>query len=208
MSKKKIKRPEKPRTTEPEWEWRRRYRVWDANRKIFLYPENWIEPEQRVPPASRAILRKIEAFICKPARRKSAPVLLTGKNRTGALVAAQTLARDLKKDLYRVDLRAVISKYVGETEKNLGRIFNAAKKSGAILFFDEADALLGKRTRVKDSHDRYAKIEINYLLQRMEEHSGLTIVAARKRTNIDAAFLRRLRFVVRVPPRRKRPFAG
>jgi hypothetical protein len=204
------------RKTEARWEWLKRYRVWDANRKIFLYPENWLEPELRLPPASRAALRKVVKFICtkcdagtrrgrirKPAHPKGARVLLTGKNRTGALVAAQTLARDLGTDLYRVDLGVVVSKYIGETEKNLRRVFNAAEKSGAILVFDEADALFGKRTDVNDSHDRYANIGINYLLQRIEEYAGLVILAVGNRSNVDKAFSRRFHFVISIPPRRK-----
>src|SRR6058998_3195815 len=120
------------RKTETEWEWSKNYRVWDVNRKIFLYPENWIEPELRLSTRFRAALNDVVAFICakcgaktkrkpvgKPAHRKSVRVLLTGRDRMGALVAAQTLARDLGKDLYRVDLGTVVSKYIGETEKNL-----------------------------------------------------------------------------------------
>ena len=190
------------RKTEAEWEWSKRYRVWDANRKIFLYPENWIEPESRLPAASRAALQKIRAFACKPTRRKGVGVLLSGKSRTSALVAAQTLARDLERTLYHVDLSEVVSKYIGETEKTLSRIFAAAEKSGAILFFDEADALFGRRTDVKDSHDRYANIEASYLLQKVEKHLVLTILATSRRSNIDPAFLRRLRFVVSVPIRK------
>jgi SpoVK/Ycf46/Vps4 family AAA+-type ATPase len=121
----------------------------------------------------------------------------------GALIAAQTLGSALEMSLYRVDLGSVVSKYIGETEKNLDRMFKAAKKSDAILFFDEADALFGKRTDVKDSHDRYANIEVNYLLQRLEENAGVTILATARRANIDDAFLRRLRFVISIPPRRK-----
>jgi len=96
-----------------------------------------------------------------------------------------------------------ISKYIGETEKNLRRVFNAARKSRAVLFFDEAGALFGKRTEVHDSHDRYANIEINYLLQRIEEYAGVAILATDKRTKIDNALSRRFDFVIRVPPRRK-----
>ena len=217
-SKKPVNKESSSRETETEWPWLKKYRVWDANRKIFLYPENWIEPELRLSPAFRAALQKVVSFVCvkcgaktkrtrihKPAHRKGVRVLLTGKNRTSALVAAQTLARDLGKNLYRVDLGAVVSKYIGETEKNLSRVFAAAKKSGAILFFDEADALFGRRTDVKDSHDRYANIEVNYLLQRIEGHGGLAIVATGKRANIDEAFLRRFQFVISIPPRRKAP---
>ena len=137
-----------------------------------------------------------------PAHQKGVRVLLTGKNRTGALIAAQTLARDLGRDLYRVDLGTIVSKYIGETEKNLKRVFDAAKKSNAIFFFDEANALFGKRSDVKDSHDRYANIEISYLLQRTEEYAGLAILGAGSRSNIDKAFSRRFHFVISIPPRR------
>ena len=101
--------------------------------------------------------------------------------------------------LYRIDLSAVVSKYIGETEKNLRRLFDAAEDGGAILFFDEADALFGKRSEVKDSHDRYANIEINYLLQRMEAYRGLAILATNMKSALDPAFLRRLRFIVNFP---------
>src|SRR5205085_1685194 len=99
----------------------------------------------------------------------------------------------------RIDLSAVVSKYIGETEKNLRRLFDAADDGGAILFFDEADALFGKRSEVKDSHDRYANIEINYLLQRMESYRGLAILATNQKSALDVAFLRRLRFLVNFP---------
>jgi hypothetical protein len=204
------------RKMEGEWDWHKRYRVWDANRKIFLYPENWIEPELRLSTRFRISLGAVAAFICadsgakikrepirRPAHRKSVCILFTGKNRIGALVAAQTLARDLGKNLDRVDLSVVVSKYIGETEKNLRRVFAAAKGSGAVLFFDETDALFGKRTEVHDSHDRYDNIEINYLLKRIEEYAGVAILATRKCAKIDNAFARRFHFVIRVPPRRK-----
>jgi SpoVK/Ycf46/Vps4 family AAA+-type ATPase len=105
----------------------------------------------------------------------------------------------LRLDLFRIDLSAVVSKYIGETEKNLRRVFDRAEQGGAILFFDEADALFGKRTEVKDSHDRYANIEISYLLQRMEDYRGLAILATNLKSHLDAAFLRRLRFLVDFP---------
>jgi ATPase family associated with various cellular activities (AAA)/ABC toxin N-terminal region len=195
------------RKTDGEWQWQKRYRVWDADRKIFLYPENWIEPELRLPTRFRISLGAVAAFICvdRGAKIKREPirVLFTGKNRIGALVAAQTLARDLEKNLYRVDLSRVVSKYIGETEKNLRRIFAAVKGGGAVLFLDEADALFGKRVAVHDSHDRYANVEINYLLKRIEEYAGVAILATSKRTRIDNAFSRRFHFVIRVPLRRK-----
>src|SRR5207253_1816827 len=97
------------------------------------------------------------------------------------------------------DLSAVVSKYIGQTEKNLRKLFDAAEQGGAILFFDEADALFGKRSEVKDSHDRYANIEINYLLQRMEAFSGLAILATNMKSALDPAFMRRLRFIVNFP---------
>jgi hypothetical protein len=122
--------------------------------------------------------------------------LFSGPSGTGKTMAAEVLANHLRLDLYRIDLAAVVSKYIGETEKNLGRLFDAAEGGGAILFFDEADALFGKRSEVKDAHDRYANIEINYLLQRMEAYRGLAILATNMRTALDTAFLRRLRFIV------------
>ena len=111
-------------------------------------------------------------------------------------MAAEVIANELRLALYRIDLSAVVSKYIGETEKNLRKVFDAAEGGGAILFFDEADALFGKRSEVKDSHDRYANIEINYLLQRMEAFSGLAILATNMKSALDSAFMRRLRFIV------------
>jgi SpoVK/Ycf46/Vps4 family AAA+-type ATPase len=122
--------------------------------------------------------------------------LFCGETGTGKTMAAEVIASDLRLNLYRIDISAVVSKYIGETEKNLKRLFDAAEQGGAILFFDEADALFGKRSEVKDSHDRYANIEINYLLQRMEAFSGLAILATNMKTALDQAFMRRLRFVV------------
>jgi SpoVK/Ycf46/Vps4 family AAA+-type ATPase len=114
-------------------------------------------------------------------------------------MAAEVMAAELGLDLYKIDLSTVISKYIGETEKNLERIFNEAEASNAILFFDEADALFGKRSEVRDSHDRYANVEISYLLQRMEAYNGVTILATNLRSNLDEAFTRRLQFAVDFP---------
>jgi hypothetical protein len=125
--------------------------------------------------------------------------LFAGESGTGKTMAAEVLANDLCLNLYRIDLSAVVSKYIGETEKNLRRLFDAAEDGGAILFFDEADALFGKRSEVKDSHDRYANIEINYLLQRMEAYRGLAILATNMKSALDQAFMRRLRFVLNIP---------
>jgi hypothetical protein len=125
--------------------------------------------------------------------------LFAGDSGTGKTMAAEVLANELRLNLYRIDLSAVVSKYIGETEKNLREVFDAAEDGGAILFFDEADALFGKRSEVKDSHDRYANIEVNYLLQRMEAFEGLAILATNLRNALDRAFLRRLRFVVTFP---------
>jgi hypothetical protein len=122
--------------------------------------------------------------------------LFAGQSGTGKTMAAEVIANQLALNLYRIDLSAVVSKYIGETEKNLRRLFDAAEDGGAILFFDEADALFGKRSEVKDSHDRYANIEINYLLQRMEGYRGLAILATNMKGLLDPAFLRRLRFIV------------
>jgi len=125
--------------------------------------------------------------------------LFAGESGTGKTMAAEVLAKELRLALYRIDLSAVVSKYIGETEKNLRKLFDAAEQGGAILLFDEADALFGKRSEVKDSHDRYANIEINYLLQRMEAFSGLAILATNMKSALDLAFMRRLRFVVNFP---------
>ena len=133
------------------------------------------------------------------ARTQGLKVLFAGESGTGKTMAAQVLAAELGLDLFRVDLATIVSKYIGETEKNLERIFTAADGSNAILFFDEADALFGKRSEVSDSHDRYANIEVAYLLQRMELYPGAAILATNFRRNIDDAFIRRLDFVVDFP---------
>jgi hypothetical protein len=126
-------------------------------------------------------------------------VLFAGPSGTGKTMAAQVIATDLGLDVFRVDLATVVSKYIGETERNLDRIFGAAEGSNAILFFDEADALFGKRSEVKDAHDRYANIEVSYLLQRMEIYPGAVVLATNYRQNIDEAFLRRLDFAIEFP---------
>jgi vesicle-fusing ATPase len=125
--------------------------------------------------------------------------LFAGESGTGKTLAAEVLAAELGLDLYRIDLAATVSKYIGETEKNLRRLFEAAEAGGAVLLFDEADALFGKRGEVKDGHDRYANLEVAYLLQRMESYRGLAILTTNLRSNVDRAFLRRLRFVVQFP---------
>lgn len=126
-------------------------------------------------------------------------VLFAGPSGTGKTLAAEILARSLSLDLYRIDLSAVMSKWVGETEKHLRKLFDAADAGGAILLFDEADALFGKRSEVRDSHDRYANVGVSYLLQRLEAYRGLAVLTTNFKRNIDEAFLRRLRFVVEFP---------
>jgi SpoVK/Ycf46/Vps4 family AAA+-type ATPase len=126
-------------------------------------------------------------------------MLFAGPPGTGKTMSAQIVAAELGLDLYKIDLSTIISKYIGETEKNLERIFTEAESSNAILFFDEADALFGKRSEVRDSHDRYANVEISYLLQRMEAYDGVTILATNLRANLDEAFTRRLQFAVDFP---------
>jgi SpoVK/Ycf46/Vps4 family AAA+-type ATPase len=125
--------------------------------------------------------------------------LFSGASGTGKTMAAGTLARELDRDLYQIDLATVISKYIGETEKHLRKIFDAADRSGAILLFDEADALFGKRSQVRDSHDRYANLEVSYLLQRMESYRGIAILTTNMQNALDTAFQRRLRFVAHFP---------
>ena len=138
-------------------------------------------------------------FAAKSARGLGISALFCGASGTGKTMAAEVLAGELRLDLYRIDLSSVVSKYIGETEKNLRRVFDAAEAGGAILLFDEADALFGKRSEVKDSHDRYANIEVSYLLQRMEAYQGLAVLTTNMKDALDTAFLRRIRFVVQFP---------
>ena len=138
-------------------------------------------------------------FSKKGARGLGISAVFSGASGTGKTMAAEVLADELCLDLYRIDLSAVVSKYIGETEKNLKRVFDAAEDGGSVLLFDEADALFGKRSDVKDSHDRYANVEVSYLLQRMESYRGLAILTTNMKNAIDPAFLRRIRFVVQFP---------
>jgi len=149
--------------------------------------------------ANRPKVYEAWGFGAKLNRGRGISALFSGPSGTGKTMAAGVLANHLELDLYRVDLAGVVSKYIGETEKNLRKVFDAAEQSGAILFFDEADALFGKRSEVKDSHDRYANIEVNYLLQRMEDYGGLAILATNRKSALDGAFMRRLRFLVDFP---------
>lgn len=135
----------------------------------------------------------------KLVRGQGVTALFAGPSGVGKTMAAEVVAAELALDLCRIDLSGVISKYIGETERNLKRVFDAAEAGGAVLFFDEADALFGKRSEVKDSHDRYANIEVSYLLQRMEAYRGLAILATNLKGHLDAAFLRRLRYVIDIP---------
>ena len=165
-----------------------------------------------LPPGQRAILYETAAhvrqrakvyetwgFAAKSSRGLGISALFSGPSGTGKTMAAEVLANELQLDLYHIDLSQVVSKYIGETEKNLRRVFDAAEEGGAILFFDEADALFGKRSEVRDSHDRYANIEVSYLLQRMEAYRGLAILTTNMKKALDTAFLRRIRFIVHFP---------
>lgn len=165
-----------------------------------------------LPEAQLAVLRQIAAhlrqrykvqeqwgFAARSSRGLGLATLFAGESGTGKTLAAEVLAHALRLDLYRIDLSAVVSKYIGETEKNLRKVFDAAEDCGAILLFDEADALFGKRTEVKDSHDRHANIEVSYLLQRMEAYHGLAVLTTNLKSSLDPAFLRRLRFIVQFP---------
>jgi hypothetical protein len=147
----------------------------------------------------RATVYDAWGFGSKGLRGLGISALFAGASGTGKTMAAEVLAGELRLDLYRIDLSSIVSKYIGETEKNLRRVFDAAESGGAILLFDEADALFGKRSEVKDSHDRYANIEVSYLLQRMEAYRGLAILTTNLKSALDPAFLRRIRFVVPFP---------
>ncbi len=165
-----------------------------------------------LPERSLALLRSISAYLrhrelvlgdwgfaATVAGEHGVKVLFFGESGTGKTMAARVLAGELGLELYRIDLATVISKYIGETEKNLDRLFAAAQDSNAILFFDEADAVFGKRSEVKDAHDRYANIEVAYMLQKMESYDGAVILATNLRSNIDDAFLRRLDLAIEFP---------
>lgn len=146
--------------------------------------------------AQRYTVYEAWGFSAHVSRGRGISALFSGPSGTGKTMAAEVLANALNLALYRIDLASLFNKFVGETEKNIRQVFEAAERTGALLFFDEADALFGKRTEVRDSHDRFANIEINYLLQRMESYWGVVILATNRRTALDRAFLRRLRFVI------------
>jgi SpoVK/Ycf46/Vps4 family AAA+-type ATPase len=152
------------------------------------------------------------AFAGRLALGRGVAALFTGASGTGKTMAAGVLAATLELDAYRIDLAGIVSPYIGETEKNLDRVFAAAESTDAILFFDEADALFGKRSEVRDARDRYANLEVSYLLQRMEEFDGISILATNFQRNIDEAFLRRLDFTIHFPfpgvEERRRIWAG
>ena len=164
------------------------------------------------PPALRSQLQDILAWYRAGGRARAAlgergrsslgwglTCLFSGPTGTGKTFAAQCLAAELGLNLYRIDLAQVVSKYIGETEKALARVFAEAEAGHGVLLFDEADALFGKRTEVKDAHDRYANVEVGYLLQRLEDFEGIGILTTNLRNNLDSAFVRRLRFVLEFP---------
>lgn len=169
--------------------------------------ENLILPEQQIATLKelamhvkqRARVYEEWGFGAKGILGLGITALFTGESGTGKTMASEVLANELNLDLYRIDLSQVVNKYIGETEKNLKKIFDAAEDGGCILFFDEADALFGKRTNVRDSHDRYANNEVSYLLQHMEAFPGLTILATNIKNSIDDAFIRRFRCVLHFP---------
>ncbi len=148
---------------------------------------------------SRGTVAELKKLTSDVSPDTNSVMLFAGASGTGKTLAAEVIARELSLDLMRVDLSAVVSKYIGETEKNLASVFAAAEEANAVLLLDEADALFGKRTDVKDSHDRYANMEVSYLLQHMEAYSGIAILATNRKENIDAPFLRRFQHVVEFP---------
>ncbi|MBD3884276.1 ATP-binding protein [Phormidium tenue FACHB-886] len=172
-----------------------------ADWKDLVLPENQTQilREAAAHVRRRATVYGQWGFAERDSRGLGISALFAGSSGTGKTLAAEVLAHELRLDLYRVDLSSVVSKYIGETEKNLRQVFDAAEDGGVILLFDEADALFGKRSEVKDSRDRYANIEVSYLLQRMECYPGLAILTTNLKSAIDTAFLRRIRFVVQFP---------
>ncbi|WP_084473412.1 ATP-binding protein [Deinococcus ficus] len=166
-----------------------------------------------LPASDMAVLQQIAAYVkhrsavyeglgmARPGRGRAITALFSGPSGTGKTLSAEVLANDLSLDLYRIDLSSTVSKYIGETEKNLKRIFDAAEHGGCILLFDEADSVFGKRGEVRDSNDRYANIQVNYLLQRLESFNGLAVLTTNMESSMDVAFMRRIQFVLnfRVP---------
>jgi SpoVK/Ycf46/Vps4 family AAA+-type ATPase len=202
----------------------RKYRARNTKLTLHKYGRLLKTPSKKedlIVPVS--VQRELDDFIIKTKTRKSfakkwgffrkrvdgITLLFSGESGTGKTMAAQLIANKLGLKLYRIDLSQVVSKYIGETEKNLEKVFNVAERSGVILFFDEADSLFGKRTEVKDAHDRYANIEVSYLLQRMESYQGIAVLATNKKSNIDDAFIRRIKYVIELPTpdadKRKQP---
>ena len=166
---------------------------------VLPEPQTAILRQIAVHARQAAVVNDAWGFAEQYARGLGLSALFSGPSGTGKTMAAGVLARELDRDLYQIDLATVVSKYIGETEKHLRKIFDAAERSGAILLFDEADALFGKRSQVRDSHDRYANLEVSYLLQRMESYRGIAILTTNMQSALDPAFQRRLRFVVQFP---------
>lgn len=203
---------DKPRRFDPD----------DSSFSILTPRATW--KDLVLPPAETALLRQIgevadrakvqDGRVRKETKRAAAvarapksevrggiAALFAGESGTGKSLAAEVLARQLERNLFRVDLAAVVSKYIGETEKALRELFDRAESSGAILILDEADALFGKRTEVSDSRDRYANIDVTYILQRIQANHGLTILTTKRKDILDPEFLRQMRFIVDFPAR-------
>ncbi len=195
------------RATAPDdsWNWAKRFRIWDATRRIFVYPENWIVPEPRVSKPVEVRLSGVVSFRppdgsgagrgrAASAGPRGARVLFSGAAAPAALGAAYVVARDMARDLYRIDMRAVVSTSMAETEKQLDRVLAAAARRDAVLLFDEADALFARRSEVKDAHDRYANSE---LLQRTAARAAPVVLATRKPAPKRAAQSGSFHFVIR-----------
>lgn len=204
--------PEASRGHEALWQACRSFSHGRLGRLATLLPTPYTWDDIVLPKETASHLHEIEAHVAhrvtvldtwgfgqKRPLGRGVSALFAGPSGTGKTMTAQVLAASIDVVLFRIDLASVVSKYVGETEKNLRQIFDEAERLNAVLFFDEADALFGKRTQVRDAHDRYANIEVNYLLQRMESYEGLAILATNRKGDIDSAFLRRLRFIVDFP---------
>ena len=190
----------------------RRDKPQDAQALVQRRPSTTRIADVALDERQRDVLRSIAAAARGPAdstasrvatrptsKRTGVTTLFVGSDPSMRESAAAALANELDVDLYRVDLGQVVSKYIGETEKNLRQVFDAAERAGAVLLLDEADALFGKRTDVKDAHDRYANIEVGYLLERLESFDGVAVLATNTKSNIDPAFVRRIRYIVELP---------
>lgn len=166
----------------------------------LVFSSKQIQTFRQIAQATRESVRSFKSGKSDFSSSSGVVTLFSGPSGTGKTMAAETIAQELRTSLYRVNLNQVVNKYIGETEKNLTRIFESARKKGAVLFFDEADALFGKRSEVKDSHDRYANEAVNYLLAKIEAYPGLVILISNRKVDLDPKIACRVKYLLEFSP--------